>query len=94
MSLTRKEKNQIIKTLKKARPFVAEGSSSVCGAVRLTNSIPADICLTRGYVSGLISPRFFVTGWLRIEHGIHLNADQEIEYRLAWIDHMLKELEK
>jgi hypothetical protein len=93
MVLTRKGKKRIIKVLKKAKPFVAEGSS-VWGAVRLTNSIPADIYFAQDYIMDLIHPRFYVTEWLYIQHGIKLNVAQSAEYQKQWIDHMIEELRK
>lgn len=91
MKLTRKEKDRIIKVLKEANPFVEQGYA-VCESISLTNSILTDIRFAQYYIRDMIHPRFYVTGWLRQQHGIRLNEDQAIEYRKQWVDHMIKEL--
>lgn len=93
MVLTRKEKDRIIKVLKEAKPFVRQGFS-VCGSVIKACWYSVGARLTWNYIRDLLPYDTHVTQWLCQQHGIRLNEDQAIEYRLAWVDHMIKELRK
>ena len=97
MNLTRKEKDRIIKVLKKARPLIEKGEFVfVCNVVKGTKCIKYDIYLTINYIEDLIFPFDTVTQWLYDQYRIWLDDDDYIakDYRLQWIDHMIKELKK
>lgn len=99
MNPTKSEKKRIIKALQAARPYIESGQADyVCAAISLAfikrRIKTAERKWGKDYVMSLIHPYVSVDRWLVSKNFFTPLLPTWTDYRLAWIDHMIKELQK
>lgn len=99
MNLTKAEKKRIVKTLQAALPYIKSKTDwYVCFAIerafdeRRINY--EDCCLTKRYCMYLIAPYRSVVLWCDRNHEFTPYPATWTDYRIAWIDQMIKELSR
>jgi hypothetical protein len=89
--------SEVLRSAKKV--FVARNHMFVCIAVEDCLATTNAKNKTKRYIESLIHPHRSVIEWLRKEKGIDAygkakGGELAKQYRVRWIDHMIKELKK
>lgn len=89
---TRKQKNSIIRVLRQLKTRLTTNTADICEEIPFTTCGTYDQLIARDYLYQLIRPWGRDQYWLASKIGYVPTAKAMLDYRIRWIEHMVREL--